>query len=175
VIGGDTQISAVAAAISMGERFMVEGPGVQPIRVCLERNAQCYKGSLQLAGRKKPLRHLIGISEEFAAGGTSSVTDRTLLADSGAMFVWASVAEIHGIPGIPEWAEWFLGQLEKHNALVSVLGIGFSPVLVKGNKEQFLSWLSDGVWGGDIHFPAASGPIHWPSFNLQQVLLPATD
>jgi len=27
---------------------MVEGPGVPPIRVCLERNAQCFKGSLQL-------------------------------------------------------------------------------------------------------------------------------
>ena len=59
VIGGDTQIAAVSAAISLGDRFMVEGPGVQPIRVCLERNAQCFKGSVQLAGRKKPLRHLI--------------------------------------------------------------------------------------------------------------------
>jgi len=82
VIGGDTQIAAVSAAISMGERFMVEGQGVPPIRVCLERNPQCYKGSLQLPGRKKPLRHLIGVSEEFAASGTLSGTDRTLLADS---------------------------------------------------------------------------------------------
>ena len=92
---------------------MVEGPGVQPIRVCLERNAQCYKGSLQLAGRKKPLRHLIGVSEEFAASGTLSGTDRTLLADSQALFVWASLAQIHGIPGIPDWAEWFLRPTRK--------------------------------------------------------------
>ena len=35
VIGGDTQISAISADISMTDRFMVEGPGVQPIRVCL--------------------------------------------------------------------------------------------------------------------------------------------
>ena len=54
VIGGDTQVAAVSAAISLGDRFMVEGPGVQPIRVCLERNAQCFKGSIQLPGRKKP-------------------------------------------------------------------------------------------------------------------------
>ena len=72
VIGGDTQISAVSAAISMGDRFMVEGPDVQPIRVCLERNAQCFKGSVQLAERKKPLRHLIGMSEEFASGNMSA-------------------------------------------------------------------------------------------------------
>src|SRR5712672_992240 len=53
VIGGDTQISAVSAAISLGDRFMIEGPEVPSIRVCLERNAQCFKGSIQLPGRKK--------------------------------------------------------------------------------------------------------------------------
>ena len=72
VIGGDTQVAAVSAAISLGDRFMVEGPGVQPIRVCLERNAQCFKGSVQLAGRKKPLRHLIALSEEFASSNMSA-------------------------------------------------------------------------------------------------------
>src|ERR1043166_7111302 len=55
VIGGDTQIAAISAAISMGDRFMVEGPGVPPVRVCLERNAQTYKGSIQVSGRKKQL------------------------------------------------------------------------------------------------------------------------
>ena len=151
---------------------MVEGPGVQPIRVCLERNPQCYKGSLQVSGRKKPLRHLIGISEKFAASGTSSGTDRTLLADSEALFVWASLAEIHGIPGIPEWAEWFLKQLEKHKALVPALGIGCAPMLVQGNKEQFLSWLSDGLWRGDIQFPPESGPIRWPNLDLRRTFCP---
>lgn len=175
VIGGDTQIAAVSAAISMGERFMVEGPGVQPTRVCLERNAQSYKGSLQVAGRKKPLRHLIGVSEEFAASGTLSGTDRTLLADSQALFVWASLAQIHGIPGTPDWAEWFLRQLEKHEALVPMLGLGCNPVLVKGNKEQFLSWISDSLWNGTIRFPADSGPIHWPNLDLRQTFLPTED
>jgi len=175
VIGGDTQISAVSAAISMGERFMVEGPGVQPTRVCLERNAQCYKGSLQLAGRKKPLRHLIGVSEEFASSSTLSGTDRTLLADSEALFVWGSLAHIHGIPGVPEWAEWFLGQLEREKAVVPMLGLGCNPVLVKGNKEQFLSWVGDGLWSGAILFPPETGPIHWPSLDLRQTLLPTED
>ena len=36
VVGGDTQISAIGAAISLGDRFMIEGPEVPPIRVCLE-------------------------------------------------------------------------------------------------------------------------------------------
>src|SRR5208337_1635630 len=111
VIGGDTQIAAVSAAISLGDRFMVEGPGVQPIRACLERNAQCFKGSVQLAGRKRPLRHLIALSEEFASSNVSAGSGRTLLACSENRFMWASLAHIHGIPGIPDWADWFAGEL----------------------------------------------------------------
>ncbi len=151
---------------------MVEGPGVQPIRACLERNAQCYKGSLQVAGRKKPLRHLIGVSEEFAASGTLSGTDRTLLADSQALFVWASLAQIHGIPGIAEWADWFQAQLERHKAVIPALGIGCNPVLIKGDKEQFLWWLSDGLWIGSIQLPAETGPIRWPSLDLRRTFFP---
>ena len=87
VIGGDTQIAAISASIFMADRFIVEGPSVQSIRVCLERNAELFKGSIQLAGRKKPLRHLVALSEEFAAGNTSATSGRALLASSGAGFV----------------------------------------------------------------------------------------
>jgi len=84
--------------------------------------------------------------------------------------VWASLAHIHGIPGIPAWAPWFLGQLEKRKALVPVLGIGCNPVLAKGDKQQFLSWLSDGLWLGEIHFPEEGGSIQWPGLDLAQAL-----
>jgi hypothetical protein len=174
VIGGDTQISAVSAAISMGDRFMVEGPDVQPTRVCLDRNAQCFKGSIQLAGRKKPLRHLIGLSEELASANMSGSSGRTLLAGSDKRFVWASVAHIHGIPGMPEWADWFGGELNTHHALIPALGIGCSPVIIKGKKQLFLDWLSWGVESGAITLPVETGPIHWPSLGLQDMFLPAT-
>jgi len=169
VIGGDTQISAICAAISMGDRFIVEGPGVQPTRVCLERNAQSFKGSLQLAGRKKPLRHLIGMSEDFASGNMSAGSGRTLLASSDKRFVWASIAHIYGIPGIPGWADWFADELEMHHALIHALGIGCDPVIVKGEKEQFLDWLSWGVESGAIRVPAGTGPIKWPSVRLVDI------
>jgi hypothetical protein len=116
VIGGDTQVAAVSAAISLGDRFMVEGPGVQPIRVCLERNAQCFKGSVQLAGRKKPLRHLVALSGEFASSNVSASSGRTLLASSENRFIWASLAQIHGIPGMPDWADWFAGELDRNKS-----------------------------------------------------------
>jgi hypothetical protein len=121
VIGGDTQISAISAAISMGDRFMVEGRDVQPTRVCLERNAQCLL--FPTAGRKNPLRHLIGMSEEFASGNMSASSGRTLLAGSGNRFVWASIAHIYGIPGIPEWANWLADELDTHHAIIKRLAL----------------------------------------------------
>ena len=151
---------------------MMEGPAVQPIRVCLERNAQCVKGSIQLAGRKKPLRHLIGMSEEFASGGVSARSGRTLLAGSDDRFVWASIAHIYGIPGIPEWAGWFANELNTHRAITRALGIGCDPVIVKGEKEQFLDWLSWGVESGAIRFPGDTGSVRWPSVNLQDIFRP---
>ena len=173
VIGGDTQIAAVSAAISLGDRFMVEGPRAQPIRVCLERNAQCFKGSVQIAGRKKPVRHLIGLSDEFASSNMSASSGRTLLASSGNQFVWASLAHIHGIPGMPDWADWIAGELNTHKAIIPALGIGCDPVLIKGEKDQFLSWLSWGVESGAISLPAETGSIRWPSLSLQDIFLPA--
>lgn len=173
VIGGDTQVAAVTAAISLGDRFMVEGPGVQPIRVCLERNPQCFKGSVQLAGRKKPLRHLVALSEEFASSNVSASSGRTLLAGSENGFIWATLAHIYGIPGMPDWAEWFAGELRTHRAIIPALGIGCAPVLVKGEKDQFLSWLSWGVESGDVCIPSATGSIHWPSLRLEDIFLAA--
>jgi hypothetical protein len=173
VIGGDTQVSAVSAAISLGDRFMVEGPGVQPIRVCLDRNAQSFRGSVQLEGRKKPLRHLIGISEEFASGNVSSSSGKTVLAGSDKQFVWASIAHIFGIPGVPEWANWFAGEMNAHHALTHALGIGCDPVIVRGEKDQFLDWLSWGVESGTIPFPETGGSICWPSMSVQDLFQPA--
>ena len=153
---------------------MVEGPRVQPIRVCLERNAQYFKGSVQLPGRKKPLRHLVGLSEELANTNVSASSGRTLLGSSNSRFMWASLAHIHGIPGVPEWDDWFAGELNSHKAIVQGLGIGCHPVLVKGEKEQFLDWLSWGVESEAIRFPAETGSIHWPSLSLQDLFLSAS-
>jgi hypothetical protein len=169
VIGGDTQISAISAAISMADRFMIEGPEVPPTRVCLERNAECFKGSIQVPGRKKPLRHLIGMSEELILGNRSANSGRLLLAGSDKEFIWASVAKIFGVPGIPRWADWFEGELNTHHAIAPMLGIGCSPLIIKGEKEKFLDWLSWGVESGAINFPTESGSIRWRGLGLDVI------
>src|ERR1700751_5699968 len=159
VVGGDTQIAAINAAISLGERFEIEGPGVERISVCLGRNAQTNKGELQLTDRKKPLRHLVGISEEFSTPSVS--TGRTLIADSCPQFVWSSLAHIHGLPGVPRWSDWFYRQLECHKAVMPLLGVGCQPVFIEGNKQQFLAWLGKGVRSGELESPSKKGPIQW--------------
>ena len=169
VVGGDTQISAISAAISMGDRFMIEGPEVPPTRVCLERNAQYFKGSLQLRERKKPLRHLIGMSEEFASGSVSANCGKILLAGSDHQFVWASIAQICGLPRVPDWAAWFSDELKTHHALIDVLGIGCDPVIVKGTKEDFLDCLGWAVESESVRFPLETGPIRWPALSLKDI------
>jgi hypothetical protein len=172
VIGSDTQIAAVNAAISMDEDFTVEGPGIPSVHASLGRKAVTYKGSVQLSDRKKPLRHLIGISQDFMNICTATNTSRTLVIDSSPAFLWSAVARLQGLPAIPEWADWFCRQLEQHKAVTPVVGIGCEPVLIRGSKEQFLKWLSRGIERGAIQFPVHSGRIHWPAFTLKQVFHP---
>jgi hypothetical protein len=168
VFGTDTQVAAISAAISLGDKFMVEGPGLASIRIGFDKKAECYKGALQLADRKKPLRHIIAISEEFAANFSSNA-GRTLLAGNTPSFIWKSLAQLHGLPGIPEWGDWFVEQLDNHQAIVPLLGLGCAPVLVKGDKQIFLSWLAQGVKTGQLEFPEQTGRTNWPGLSLDQI------
>jgi hypothetical protein len=72
---------------------------------------------------------------------------------------------------MPEWVEWFAGELKMHRGIESLLGIGCSPVVVKATKEQLLEWLSGGVESGAITLPTASGAIEWPSFALKNIFV----
>ena len=74
---------------------------------------------------------------------------------------------------MPAWADWFAGELETHRAIMPALGIGCKPVIVKGQKEQFLDWLSWGVESEAIKFPDETGSIHWPTLGLQDILFHA--
>ena len=74
---------------------------------------------------------------------------------------------------MPEWADWFAGELEMHRAIKPALGIGCAPVLIKGEKEQFLDWLSWGVESGAVSLPAEAGSICWPTLTLADLFLPA--
>jgi hypothetical protein len=175
VFGGDAQIAGVSAIISENESFTVEGPGIEPLNVNMGKDAQCFRASIQLSTSKRPLRHLVAVSQEFGAPANSETNRRTLLAASSADYVWASIAQIFGLPAVPEWANWFYHKLDDNFAIQQIYGLGCRPVLITGSKEEFLRWLSDGVRKRDIQLPERNGPAVWPSTALASLLLPPAD
>jgi hypothetical protein len=171
VIGGDTQIAAISAGLAEGGHFSIEGPDIEPVRVWLgETKPQTYRATLSLPGRRRPARHLIALSQEIAG---STIVARVVLIDSRPEFVWQAVAKIFGLPGVPEWASWFYEQLEWRNAITPLLGVGCSPILIKGSREEYLSWLAAGARDGTLVLPEENRAIKWPSIGLEQVLEPA--
>ena len=170
VFGGDAQIAAASAIISEQQSFTVEGPQLPSLQVNMGKDAQCYRASVQLSGSKRPLRHLIALSSDFGAPAQAETCGRTLLADSSPDFLWASLAQIFGLPAVPEWADWFYRKLDDNLAITAIHGLGFRPVLVTGTKKEFLGWLSQGMQKREIQFPENNGPTVWPSMSLERIL-----
>jgi hypothetical protein len=172
VVGGDTQILAVAAAIANREWFTVEAPDSTSFRITLGDNAECFRGSLQVEGGKRPFRHLIGVSEELAQIRSGGNTERTIVFDDSAHFVWATLGHVHGLPGRSEWADWIVGELNRLKAIQPLVGIGCNPILVKGPKGLFMNCLRRGLREGKLRFPDENGPIIWERISLFQLLAP---
>lgn len=175
VFGGDAQIAAAHAIISEQESFSVEGPDLEPLNTNMGQDAQCFRASIALSTSKRPLRHLIAVSKEFGDQLNSDSKGRTLLADSSPEYLWASIAQIFGLPALPEWADWFYQKLWKNLAISNLYGLGCHPVLITGTKEEFLRWLSAGIQKGEIKLPNQNGPATWPSTPLQRILSASTD
>src|SRR5260370_1658176 len=172
VIGGDTQIAAVGAAIANREWFSVEFPDGSTVRATLGANAQSYRGSVTLEGSKHPLRHLVGVSEELGQIGSGKMTERVILFDDSPEFVWKSLAQTHGIPGMSGWAGWVIGELKRLKKIEPLRGIGCRPVLVKGPKGLFMNCISRGLRSGKLQFPESNGPVHWSRQSLSHLLTP---
>jgi hypothetical protein len=78
VIGGDTQIAGLAAAVANNDSFTVEAPAHAAFHVTLGAKAQCFRGSLHLEQQKRPLRHLIAVSEELSHIASGKNTERAI-------------------------------------------------------------------------------------------------
>jgi hypothetical protein len=172
VIGGDTQIAALAAAVANNDSFTVEAADQAALRITMGAKAQCYRGSIRVEEHKRPFRHMVAISEELAQVGTGKNIERAILFDDDSEFVWSALTHLHGLPGMPDWAEWVIDELKRLQALQPLLGIGCSPVLVKGPKGLFMNCISRGLREGKLHFPESNGSIEWNPIMLSRLLLP---
>jgi len=162
VLGGDSDVGAIWAAVIEQNHFTVEAPGIDSITVSLGEGAQCFRGRINIAGRR-PVRHLVAISAELAKTrpGMDPEGKRTILCDNDPTFMLYRIAQRYGLPVMPDWATWFKEELTRHRMIQPIVGLGCSPVLVRGSKKVFLKWIGRGLRQKRITFPESSGPVHW--------------
>ena len=162
VIGGDSDVGAIWAAVVEQNLFTVEAPGIDPLTASLGEDAQCFRGTITIAGRK-PIRHLVAVSAELAKTRPGMDTEgrRTILCDNDPTFVLYRIAQRYGLPVMPEWATWFKEELSRRGMIQPIAGMGCSPVLVRGSKKVFLKWIGRALRQKRIAFPESNGPVCW--------------
>ena len=162
VLGGDSDVRAIWAAVIEQNLFTVEAPGIDPLTVTLGEDAQCFRGTITIAGRR-PIRHLVAISAELAKTrpGADPQGRRTILCDNDPTFVLYRTAQRFGLPVVPDWAGWFNEELKRHGAIKPLLGLGCSPMHVSGTKKLFLKWIRRALRQKRIEVPDRNGPVRW--------------
>jgi hypothetical protein len=104
VIGNDQEVAAIAAAIADEARFYASGPDVRRLMITLGKEAEVFRSSISIPGRRRPLRHLVAISEELSktrAGGNPTAR-RTILCDDDRAFLLYRIGARFGLPVLPE-------------------------------------------------------------------------
>ena len=165
VFGGDAEVAAVAAAVSEGSWFTVSGPGLAASETSLGEEAECFRGTISVPGRKRPVRHLVAVSKNLAEtrrGGGNPGARRTVLCDDGALFVLYRLGVRFGLPVLPEWSDWFAEELARRHVSVPLIGLGCRPLLVRGTKKRFLGWIGHALKHGRIEIPDEVGAVRWP-------------
>jgi hypothetical protein len=166
VVGGDQDVGAVCAGVVESDLFTVSGPNLEPMTVTFGEGAQCFRGTLNVGGRKRPVQHLVIVSAEMAGKAPEGAkATRTILCDSDVGFVLHRVAGRMGLPVAPEWAEWFQHELERRKAVMPLIGAGCTPLAVTASKKALLKWIGRAVKRGEICFPDQNGPIAWRVSN----------
>jgi hypothetical protein len=113
MIGGDSEIGAMWAAVTEGASFQIQLPGQPSVAAFLGPEAQCFRGSVMVPGRKRPVRHLVAVSAELAKTkpGADGEGARTILCNDDPVLVLYRVAYRYGLPVVPEWASGLCASL----------------------------------------------------------------
>ena len=146
IFGGDQEVAAFAAAIADGQRLQASAFGTEIIG-SLGDKPTVYRASLQIPGRKRPVRHLIAVSKELldTTFGAHGDARSTILFDRSPEFVLRRLAIRFGLPFLPEWAPWFRADLESRGLVSDLVGVNCSPINVKGTKARLLRVLGQGL------------------------------
>src|ERR1700756_4354093 len=103
LFGGDAEVGAITAAIYEKHTFTVTFlDGSQKV-VGFGPDAICYRGSINLQGRKQALRHLIAVSTSLHANGSAGRTFILHLGPDTRELAWATLVSFLGLPADPRW------------------------------------------------------------------------
>jgi hypothetical protein len=167
VFGGDQEIGAIVAAISDDQYLHVYANGSEFAGTMGEKPV-LYRASLQTPGRKRPVRHIVAVSQTLfkTTLGADGEARRTILYDDTPSFMLYRLAVRFGLPVLPEWAEWFHGELRRREMVEDLVGLNCSPVAVKGSKIRMLRILSQGLRRHQINLPRETGVGESPAASL---------
>ena len=156
--GGDQDIGATIAAALEGLRFQIAFGETELIGSLGEKPA-VYRASLQVPGRKRPVRHIVLLSRAFfeTTLGANGDARSTVLYDDDADFVLHRLSVRFGLPVLPEWSTWFREEIARRRLIEPLIGLNCSPVFVKGTKLRLLRLLAQGLRRKYIQVPDSDG------------------
>ena len=166
VIAGDTEIGALSAAFASHDAFTVIDPDGSEKIVSLGESPTCFRGAINITGRKRPLKHLVALSQEMTGAASQ---DRLLLIGDEPAFVWSSLVLHFGLPAVAAWADSFLAELNARKRMQPMMGFGYRGIAVKTNREEMLKLIELGLRKRKIAFPPANGPVSWNDRSIDNI------
>jgi hypothetical protein len=150
VFGTDVEIAALWAAILGEEPIRVGGQDLKPYMVQFGERPAVHRGTLTVPGRRRPIRHLVVVSTQFRAEGDQP---RIIAKSNSPDLIRRAVANLHGLPLLSDWSEWFCARLQRAGRIRPLSGLNCAPVAIQGTKNEFLEWIGAGLKDGQIQIP----------------------
>jgi hypothetical protein len=78
---------------------------------------------------------------------------RIIVKSNSPDLILRAVANLHGLPLLAEWSEWFCARLQKSGRIRPLSGLNCAPVAIQGTKSEFLEWIGASLKNGQIQIP----------------------
>jgi len=170
LFGGDAEVGAITAAIYEKHTFTVTFPDGKEKVVGFGPDGICYRGSINLEGRKQALRHLIAVSTSLHANGSAGRTFILHLAPDTRELAWATLVSFLGLPADPRWSVPILEAMWAEKKIQRLDGIGCTPAAIHGTRDELLGRLGRARSLGLLPFPEKNGPVFWRRHTIRQAL-----
>ena len=174
LFGGDAEMGAITGAIHEKHTFTVMFPDGREKVVGFGPDAACYRGSVNLHGRKQPLRHLVAVSSSLHGNGSAGRTFILHLGPDTRELSWATLVSFLGLPADPRWSGPILESMWAEKKIQLLDGIGCTPATIHGSRDELLARLGQARSLGLLLFPEKNGPVLWPRYTIGQALKAAS-